>query len=139
MEIVDDCTLSAMWVFRLSILNMFNERFPIDLVPIPLRGLKVIIVMDWLGPNRVVIDCERQLVRFRTPSAGELVITSERASHGLTLCLATWARRLLQQGCLGFLLYVADSRVETATKFNGVPILRDFVDVFPEELPGVPP
>ena len=45
-EVADDRTVSAMRVFRGCVLNMLSERFPIDLVSIPLRGLKVIIEMD---------------------------------------------------------------------------------------------
>ena len=55
MEIADDRTMSAAWVFRRNVLNMLDERFPIYLVTIPLKGLKVIIGMDWLGPNGVVL------------------------------------------------------------------------------------
>ncbi|XP_023748610.1 uncharacterized protein LOC111896873 [Lactuca sativa] len=58
-EITDDRTVSSMRVFRRSILNMFGEIFPINLVSIPLRGLKAIIELDWLGPNGAIIDCER--------------------------------------------------------------------------------
>ena len=52
----------------------------VDLFPIPLRGLKVIIGMDWLGANGAMIDSKRQLVRVRIPSGGELVIHGEKAS-----------------------------------------------------------
>ena len=55
-EIVDDHTVSAARVFQRSVLNVFEERFSIDLVLIPLWGLKVIIGMDWLGPNGAMID-----------------------------------------------------------------------------------
>ena len=55
-------------------LQLFDEQFSVDLVPIPLRGNKVIVGMDWLSPNGAMIDCEQQLVRVRTPSGGELVI-----------------------------------------------------------------
>jgi hypothetical protein len=41
------------------------------------------------------------------------------------------ATRLLKQGCSGFLACV--------TKKAQIPIVPDFVDVFPEELPGLPP
>ena len=34
---------------------------------------------------------------------------------------------------------MADNRVDGATILSEVPIVRDFPDVFPEELPGVPP
>lgn len=123
-EIADDRTMSVARVFRRSILNMFCERFLINMVLVPLRGLKVIIKRDWLGPNGYVIDYERQLVRVRTPSGGELVIHGERASHGPTLYSAMRARRLLQQGCSWFLAYVSDSRAETMVELSKVPIVR---------------
>ena len=43
-------------------LRLFEERYLVDLVPIPLRGNKVIIGMDWLSPNGAVIDCAQQSV-----------------------------------------------------------------------------
>ncbi|XP_023732308.1 uncharacterized protein LOC111880139 [Lactuca sativa] len=72
-KIADDCTVSVVRVYRDCVLNVFGERFRIDLVSIPLRGLKVIVGIDWLGANRAMINCERQLVRVLTPSGRELV------------------------------------------------------------------
>ena len=57
-EIMEDCTMSALRVFRGCVMNMFSERFSIYVVSILLRGSKVIIGMDWLGLNGAVIDCE---------------------------------------------------------------------------------
>lgn len=45
-EIPDDRNVSATRVFQGCVLNMFNKGFPINLVPIPLRGLKAMIRMD---------------------------------------------------------------------------------------------
>ena len=67
-EIVDDRTVSVARVYQDCFLNVLGERFRVDLVPIPLRGLKVIVEMDWLGANGTMIDYECQLVRVRTPS-----------------------------------------------------------------------
>ena len=91
-------------------LRLFEERYLVDVVPIPLRRNKVIIGMDWLSPNGAVIDCAQQLVRVRTPSGGELVIQGERPQRGPTLCSAVRARRYLQQGCAGYVAYVVDTR-----------------------------
>ncbi|XP_052627606.1 uncharacterized protein LOC128134171 [Lactuca sativa] len=66
-EIADDRTVSAARVYQDCVLNVHGERFRVDLVPIPLRGLKVIIGMDWLGTNGAMINCERKIVRVRTP------------------------------------------------------------------------
>lgn len=63
----------------------------------------------------VEINYEQQLVRSRTPSRGELVITGERASPGPALCSSARDRRLIQWGYSGFLDDVSNSRVETMT------------------------
>lgn len=84
-------------------------------------------------------DYERHLMRVQTPSGGELVISGKEITHGPTLCSAAKAKRYLQQGCHGFLSYVADTRVERKTELSGVPIVRDIPDVFPKDLARVPP
>ncbi|KAL7619259.1 hypothetical protein Lser_V15G01624 [Lactuca serriola] len=55
-EIADDRTVKAARVYRDCVLNGIGERFRVDLVLIPLRGLKVIVEMDWLGANGAMID-----------------------------------------------------------------------------------
>ena len=82
-EIADDRSVRASTVFRDSVLRLFEERYLVYLVPIPLRGNKVIIGMDWLSPNGAVTNCAQQLVRVRTLGGGELVIHGERPQQGL--------------------------------------------------------
>ena len=122
-EIADDRSVQASAVFMDCVLRLFVERYLVDLVPIPLRGNKVIIGMDWLSPNGVVIDCVQQLVRIRTPSGGELVIHGERSQHGPTVCSAARARRYLQQGCVGFVAYVMDTREAGRATVGDVPVV----------------
>ena len=138
-EIADDRSVRASSVFRDCVLRLFEERYLVDLVPIPLHGNKVIIGMDWLSPNGAVIDCAQQLVRVRTPGGGELVIHGERPHCGPTVCSAARARRYLQQGCAGYVAYVMDTREAGKATVSEVPVVQDFTDVFPEELPGIPP
>lgn len=49
------------------------------------------------------------------------------------------SRIYLQQGCSGFLAYVMDTQVEGMKVVVDVPIVREFPDVFPRDLPGLPP
>lgn len=60
-------------VHRGCVLNMLSERYLIYLVPIPLRGSKVVMGMDWLGPIRAMIDCEHQLVGENWLSAARML------------------------------------------------------------------
>ncbi|XP_062113261.1 uncharacterized protein LOC133824401 [Humulus lupulus] len=49
------------------------------------------------------------------------------------------ARRLLESGCMGYLASVVDTYKEQKLKPKDVPVVRDFLEVFPEDLPGLPP
>lgn len=136
MEIVDDRSMSASGVYRGCVLNMFSERYLIDLVPIALRRYKVIMCMDRLGPNKSMIDYEHYLVRVRIPSEGELVVCGECAQHGPTVYSTERARRFLQHGCSRFLAYVVDMHVVGKNTMDDVPIVQEFPNVFPKDLSG---
>ena len=47
----------------------------------------------------------------------------------------------MHQGCKGFVAYVMDTRAVAGkpSTIVDVPVVREFPDVFPKELPGVPP
>ena len=77
-EIDDDQSVWASEVFRDCVLRLYDKRYLVDLVPIPLCGNKVIIDMDWLSPNGEVTDCAQKLVCVRTLSGGDLIIQGER-------------------------------------------------------------
>ena len=47
------------------------------------------------------------------------------------------ASSLLRKGYQGFLAYVVNE--ENDSKLEDIPIVRDYPDVFPEDLPGLPP
>ena len=49
------------------------------------------------------------------------------------------AKRLLEDGCTGFLASVLDKEKEGKMEPNDVAIVREFLEVFSEELPGQPP
>ena len=48
------------------------------------------------------------------------------------------ARCFLRKGCEAFLALILDSKIEQVN-FKNIHMIREFLDVFPEELPGVPP
>ena len=48
------------------------------------------------------------------------------------------ARRLLKKGCQGYLAHVRDARIPS-TDLGDIPIVRDYLDVFPDDLPGLAP
>ena len=47
-------------------------------------------------------------------------------------------KRLLQQGCEMYIAYVLDTE-KGSPKIEDIPVVCEFPDVFPDELPGLPP
>ena len=140
-SIADEKVICATEVLRGCVLEIFGVGFPIDLIPIAMGDVCVIVGMDWLSRFGAVIDCERQLVTIRDPRGGVLSVYGEGTRSGSAFCSAARARQCLQQGCKGFVAYVMDTREvsERPRSVEEVPVVREFPDVFPEELPGVPP
>ena len=44
----------------------------------------------------------------------------------------------LHQGCYGFVAYVLDTWEERKRMIDDMSVVREYSDVFPEDLPGVP-
>jgi len=48
------------------------------------------------------------------------------------------AQKLLRNGCMGYLAYILNSDDE-GPQLKDIPMVKEFPDVFPEELPRLPP
>jgi hypothetical protein len=66
-----------------------------------------------------------------------MVLKSERNSNFTNIISVMAARKLLKKGCTTYLAYVINSR-NGKIEPSDIPIMREFPDVFPEELPGLP-
>ena len=62
---------------------------------------------------------------------------SRNSSNRLVSALKAW--KMLANGCQGYLANMVDKEKEAELKPEDVPIIREYVDVFPKELPGLPP
>ena len=84
------------------------------------------------------MDYRDKVVRFRGQDGSEVVFRGDRRGTPRGLISALQARRLLRRGCQGFLAYVRelDSHVREPTS---VLVVSEFLNVFPDELPGLPP
>ena len=76
------------------------------------------------------MDCFSKEVIFRLPGLPVVVIYGERRRAPSGLISTIFARCLLQKGCKGYLAHVVDTRSSE---------VRDFLDVFPADLLGLPP
>ena len=75
---------------------------------------------------------------LKCPDLSEVTIQGIRSESVPKIMSAMKARRFLRKGCEAFLALILDSKREQVNLEN-IPVIREFLDVFPEELPGVPP
>ncbi|KAL8146992.1 hypothetical protein AgCh_004637 [Apium graveolens] len=69
--------------------------------------------------------------------SGEKVVFKGQRQEQLFLTIVQ-AKKLLRKGCESFLAYVVDSEKGNPS-IEDIPVVNEFPDVFPDELPGLPP
>ncbi|GJS61696.1 putative reverse transcriptase domain-containing protein [Tanacetum coccineum] len=114
-------------------------------MPVEMGSFDVIIGMDWLAKYHAVIVCDEKLVRV--PFGDKtLIFHGDGSNNGhesrLNIISCTKTQKYLLEGCPIFLAQVTMKKAEDKSKekqLEEVPIVQDFPEVFPEDLPGIPP
>ncbi|GKD40614.1 hypothetical protein Tco_1260821 [Tanacetum coccineum] len=104
-----------------------------------------IIGMDWLAKYQAVILCAEKIVRIPWRNK-TLIIHGDGSTQGnvtrLNIISCTKMLKYMEKGFPIFLAHVTTKEVEDKSekkRLEDVPIVQDFPEVFPEDLPGLPP
>jgi len=103
-----------------------GRQYRVNLICLPLEGLDVILGMDWLSANHILIDCNEKKVLFPSPEGEEVLLSSRQVDQAI------------QEGSQCFLILTQLS-VEMERGHLGMVVVGEFSDVFPDEVPGLPP
>jgi Retroviral aspartyl protease/RNase H-like domain found in reverse transcriptase/Reverse transcriptase (RNA-dependent DNA polymerase)/Integrase zinc binding domain/Retrotransposon gag protein/Zinc knuckle len=109
-----------------------------DLILLDMHDFDVILGMDWLSVWHAEIDCHEKVVTLRMSDGTLLQLHGTKPLRKVHVISAFKARRLVRKGCTAYLAHVIDLNKE-APDISKVSIVGEFPDVFPEELPGLPP
>ena len=124
---------------RALIVHIADRELYTDAVILEMIDYDLIIGMDFLSKYNASIECRRRRVVFNLHDEKYFVFVGEMRKKNKMFLSTLEARKLLAQGCTGFLANIVDKRKEVKTKIDEVPILGEFPEVFPEDLPGLPP
>ncbi|KAJ9541992.1 hypothetical protein OSB04_028498 [Centaurea solstitialis] len=139
-EIADEKSVIVRDIYRGNVIELGGVRFRVDLIPIPMKEINVVLGMSWLGRHGAWFDCEGQRVKIRNPRGEDLIITGNGMKRPPKTCSLAKARRYVKGGGISYLVYVAEIAGEKKKKVVAdVPVVRDFPNVFSEDLPEVPP
>ncbi|GKA88053.1 putative reverse transcriptase domain-containing protein [Tanacetum coccineum] len=112
---------------------------------VELGSFDAIIGMDWLARYQAVIVCAEKIVRIPWRNK-TLIIHGDGSNQGnvtrLNIISCTKTQMYMEKWFPIFLAHVTTNEVEDKSKkkrIKDVPIVLDFPEVFPEDLPGLPP
>ncbi|KAL0544263.1 hypothetical protein IC582_019376 [Cucumis melo] len=132
-----ECMLSKEKVKACQI-EIAGHVIEVTLLVLDMLDFDVILGMDWLAANHANIDCSRKEVTFNPPSMDSFKFKGGGSRSLPQVISAIRASKLLSQGSWGILASVVDTR-EVDVSLSSEPVVRDYPDIFPEELPGLPP
>ena len=90
-----------------------------------------------VGKNKARLDCFTKTVTFQEAKGETMVFKGERISNFTNIISGMVARKLIKKGCTTYLAYVINSK-KGKMGLSDIPIMREFPNVFSEELPGLP-
>ncbi|GJU80714.1 putative reverse transcriptase domain-containing protein [Tanacetum coccineum] len=108
-KMADGNLISTNTVVQGAILTLLNQPFKIDLMPIKLGSFDVVIGMDWLSKYHARIIYDEKFVHI--PIDGETLIIQAQIME----------------------------KKSDEKRLEDIPVVREFLEVFPEDLPGHPP
>nr|GFA23804.1 hypothetical protein [Tanacetum cinerariifolium] len=88
--------------------------------------------------HHATIDCRSYRVIFGDIHAPEFIYHGSLPGKSMQIISALQARTLLSHGCEGFLATIHDTTSEVPS-IHDQSIVSEFLDVFPDELPRIPP
>ncbi|GJU48357.1 putative reverse transcriptase domain-containing protein [Tanacetum coccineum] len=107
-EIADGNLEGTNTVIQSCTLILLNQPFKIDLMPIKLGSFDVVIGMDWLSKYHARIMCDEKVIHI--PIDGETLIIRAQVME----------------------------KKSDEKRLEYIPVVREFLKVFPEDLPGLP-
>ncbi|GJU31634.1 putative reverse transcriptase domain-containing protein, partial [Tanacetum coccineum] len=108
-EMADGNLVGTNTVIQGCTLILLNQPFEIDLMPIKLGSFNIVIGMDWLSKYHARIICDEKVVHI--PIDGETLIIRAQVME----------------------------KKSDEKRLEDIPVVREFSEVFPEDLPGLPP
>ncbi|WRX13385.1 zinc finger protein [Theobroma cacao] len=111
----------AKYVFRSCVVQIKDRDTWVDFVLMTTLGFDVILGMDWLASCYANVDCYCKLVKFKFPREPSFVIYGHN--------------RHLVESVMAIITKEVQNEKENLV---ATPVVNEFVDVFQEELPGLP-
>jgi hypothetical protein len=94
--------------------------------------------MDWLESHEVILNYKMKRLSLVNDEGQRCVIVGWNQGVSLRFISSLQLRESMRKGCKLYAILVLNEK-GVAEGLEHLPMVKEFVDVFPEELPGMPP
>ena len=109
-----------------------------NLILLEMFDFDVILGIDWLSNYQASMDYFTKKIVFKKSGYPKLEFEGDRRILPTCVISALEAKRFLHKDCEAYLAYVIDKSSSEVTLDN-MPIVCEFLDVFPKDLSGLSP
>ncbi|XP_057779913.1 uncharacterized protein LOC130998515 [Salvia miltiorrhiza] len=110
-----------------------------ELFILEMTDFDVILGMDWLSQNHAVIKCRDREVVFQHPGKDQFSFRMNKTRRTPHIISAMKAVNMMKKAdCQACLVNVMSS-TPADLKIEDIPVVREYPEVFPEDVTGIPP
>ncbi|XP_073030755.1 uncharacterized protein [Primulina eburnea] len=131
--------LSTTSVVRDIDLQLQGHLVYADLIVLPMPEFVIILGIDWLTNDKVLIDFQKRSVLVRPLGMEQFPFEPDRWRSFPRMISCMQAQRLIHKGCQALLASMISKPDVPTPSISYVPIVRDFPDVFPDDVIGLSP
>nr|GFB37332.1 putative reverse transcriptase domain-containing protein [Tanacetum cinerariifolium] len=135
-ELADGRVVNTNTILRGCALNLVNHLFEIDIMPIKLGSFDVIIGMNWLILHDAIIVCGKKEVHVPLKKR-TLVVKRDDCVSRLKVVSCMKVKKYVDHGSYLFVAQVVEKEL-AERRLEDMPVICKFLDVFLEDLPGLP-
>ncbi|XP_073309988.1 uncharacterized protein [Primulina huaijiensis] len=111
-----------------------------DMIILEMNDFDCIVGINVLRRYCATVDCYQRVVYFYTDEKERWTFYGKGSRPRVPLVSAIRMSRFLEHGHEGYLIYAVDViEKKKEVGIEEIPVVAEFADVFPEEIPGFPP
>eukprot|EP00253_Pinus_taeda_P035149 PITA_35149 len=121
-------------------LKIAGQSVTADLNVLPFRSYDILIGMDWLERHWSIINCKTKTISYNDELGIKQEMQEIKRPVQIRPITTSQLAKCVRKGCQIYAIQLGytNSKDKTTTLKN-IPVIQEFVDVFPEEILGFPP
>ena len=95
--------------------------------------------MDWLEQHHVMLDCLHKSILCTDSQGNQVKVQCIPKKISVRQISSLQVKKCVRKACKLFAVNIPDVESDREQRIEDIPVLENFKDVFPEEIPRLPP